>query len=106
MKLKERPLDWWKGRSFSYWCKADQNDSTKINYTLNWFSIGDGWTVMNFTSDEYADGHLMYMLNKSSIHEIRKENNEWFVELDYPFYYKEPEKDESVLKTRHIKSIH
>jgi len=39
MKLKDKPLDWWKGRNFTYWCKADSNDDRKINYTFNLYML-------------------------------------------------------------------
>lgn len=83
MKLKDRPLDWWKGRKFTYWCGADINDERKINYTLNWYSIGQGLQVFHFTSEEEVDPLTMHRIRNSKIHEIRLENNEWFVELDY-----------------------
>lgn len=105
MKLKDRPLDWWIRRSFTYWCRADSNDTTKINYTLNWFSIGQGWEYLNFTSDDEVDGYIMYVLHNSFIHEIQHKDGEWFVTLDYPFFYEHPENDPSVLKTRHKKEF-
>ena len=87
MKLKERPLAWWHGRKFTYWCHADSNDTRKINYTFNHYSIGQGKETSHFTSDEMADGYRMYQLRNSFIHDIKLINDEWFVELDYPFYY-------------------
>ena len=105
MKLKDRPLSYWTGKPFRSWARIDVNDETKINYTLNWFSIGKGWAVISFTSDDLVDGMMQYKINNSFTHEIKKENGEWFVTLDYPFYYQNPENDESVLKTRHIETI-
>ena len=104
-KLKDKPLDYWTGRVFRSWARIDVNDETKINYILNWFSIGDGWAVYTFTSDDLVDGHMQYMISNSAIHEIRKDRGEWFVVLDYPFYYQHPENDAAVLKTRHECSI-
>lgn len=103
--LKNKPLDYWTGRTFRSWAKIDINDVTKINYTLNWFSIGKGWAVLTFTSDDLVDGHTQYMISNSAIHELRKDNGEWFVTLDYPFHYPHPENDPSVLKTRHTETI-
>ena len=82
MKLKDRPLEWWKGRSFARWCKVDVNDERKINYTVNHRSIGKGLRVFKFTSDDYVDGEYMYWLNTGVINEIKLENNEWYVTID------------------------
>ena len=101
MKLKERPLAWWKGRKYTYWCSADRNDETKINYTINWFSIGGGWAVIRCTSEDEILPITMYKVRNSFIHEIEKKNGEWFVTLDYPFFYEAPENDPSVAKTKH-----
>ena len=90
MKLKDRPLDWWAGRKFSYWCRAEKDDERKINYTFNHFSICQGHEVYRFTSDDEADGYRMYQLRNSFVHEIKLVGNEWFIELDYPFYVENP----------------
>ena len=90
---------------FRYWARQDTKDTSKINYVLNWFSIGKGWAVFNFTSDDLVDGYMQHMINNAYIHSIDRRSSEWFVELDYPFPYPAPEKDESVLKTRHTESI-
>lgn len=105
MKPKDRPFHWWKGRLFRYWARQDTKDTSKINYTLNWFSLGDGWTVYTFTSDDLVDGHMQYMISNACIHSIDRRSGEWFVELDYPFYYATPENDAAVLKTRHVAAI-
>ena len=90
MKLKDRPLEWWKGRKYTYWCRADQNDERKINYTFNHFSLGQGQEIYHFTSEQFADGYRMYQLRNSWVHEIKLIDNEWFVELDYPYYVENP----------------
>lgn len=82
MKLKDRPLDWWKGKSFRYWCRADINDNRKINYTINHRSIGHGLRVYCFTSDDLVDGEKMYWCRTGIINDLRLENNEWFVVID------------------------
>ena len=87
MKLRDKPLDWWKGRSFRYWCRADSKDERKIHYTFNWYSIGQGHTVEKFTSDDMKDCLTLYRLQNIWIHDLKLIDNEWHVELDYPFYY-------------------
>ena len=83
MKLKDRPLEWWKGRSFRYWCSADSNDERKINYTLNRRTIGQGLIVEHYSSDEYVDPLTMYRVQKSTINDLKLIDNEWHVVLDY-----------------------
>jgi len=83
MKLKDRPLEWWKGRSYLYWCRADSNDERKINYTLNWYSIGQGLTIEHYTSDKPVDLLTIYRIRNSKINEIRLVDDEWYVVLDY-----------------------
>lgn len=82
MKLKDRPLEWWKGKRFTYWCRADQNDTRKINYTVNHRSIGKGLEVFTFTSDDRVSFERMYDLKEGIIHELRQSNGEWFVTID------------------------
>lgn len=82
MKLKDRPLEWWKGRSYRYWCRADRNDTRKINYTLNHRSIGQGLKTYTFTSEDIVDFSLFYDVQNSVINEIKLVNDEWFVVLD------------------------
>lgn len=82
MKLKERPLEWWKGRSFKYWCGADRNDDRKINYTINHRSIGKGLQVFHFTSDDVVGWEQFHWLKTGRINELRLVNNEWFVVID------------------------
>ena len=79
MKLKERPLEWWKGKKFTYWCRADVNDERKINYTMNHRSIGQGLQVFRFTSEEEVDWLMMQRIRESVIEEIKLENDEWHV---------------------------
>lgn len=86
MKLKERPLEWWKGRKYTYWCRADSNDERRILYTLNKYSIGQGHEVFHYDSNVPVDGYVMYCIRNSFIHEIKLINDEWHIELDYPFY--------------------
>lgn len=83
MKLKDRPLEWWKGRNYTYWCRADSKDERKINYTFNWYSIGQGHVVEHYTSDELVDPLTMYKIRNSKINEIKLIDNEWYVTLDY-----------------------
>lgn len=82
MKLKERPLAWWKGKKFTYWCRADQNDTRKINYTVNHRSIGKGRRVFRFTSDDTATWEQMYWLRTGYIEDIDLRNDEWFVTIN------------------------
>lgn len=83
MKDKDRPLEWWKGKSFRRWCAADTNDTRKINYTFRWFSIGQGLVVKQYTSEEDVDGITMYRIQNSKIARIDLHNDEWYVVLDY-----------------------
>ena len=82
MELKDRPLEWWKGKRFTYWCRADQNDTRKINYTVNHRSIGKGLRVFKFTSDNLVGADEMYWLRTGIINDIKLINNEWFVAID------------------------
>lgn len=81
MKLKDRPLEWWKGKRFSYWCRADRNDERKINYTLIHRSIGQGEQKSQFTSEDSVDGSVMWMIRNSWIKDLKLVNNEWFVTI-------------------------
>lgn len=82
MKLKERPLEWWKGRKYTYWCRADVNDTRKINYTVNHRSIGKGLRVFQFTSEDLVDWEKVYWLRTGRINQITLRDNEWFVVID------------------------
>lgn len=82
MKLKDRPLEWWKGKKFTYWCRADKNDERKINYTVNHRSIGQGLRVFHFTSEDRIDWEQMYHLRTGYINDLQLKNNEWFVIID------------------------
>ncbi len=92
MKLKDRPLQWWIGRSFAYWCRADINDTAKINYTLNWFSLSceSPWKMTRFSTDNRVNGQFLYQLQNGYIHDLKKVNGEWVVTVDYPFYNPKP----------------
>lgn len=83
MKLKDRPLEWWKGRSYRYWCRADSKDTRKINYVLNLLSAGNGTEVMYFSSDDLVDRTTMNRIRNSTIRDIQYMDNEWYVALDY-----------------------
>lgn len=82
MKLKDRPLEWWKGKKFTYWCRADRNDERKINYTMNHRSIGQGLKVYTFTSEDSIDPVLFWNVQHSTISEIKLINDEWYVVID------------------------
>lgn len=82
MKLKDRPLEWWKGKKFTYWCRADRNDARKINYTVNHRSIGQGLRVFKFTSEDRVDWERMYDLRTGRIQDLQLKNGEWFVIID------------------------
>ena len=82
MKLKDRPLAWWRGRSFQNWCNADPDDDRKIYYTVNHRSIGQGLRVLTFTSEEYVDPMIMYYLETGTINSLKLINNEWHVIID------------------------
>lgn len=82
MKLKDRPLEWWKGKKFTYWCRADKNDERKINYTVNHRSIGQGLRVFKFTSEDRIDWERMYDLRTGYIQDLQLKNGEWFVIID------------------------
>ncbi|MBQ6803619.1 MAG: hypothetical protein IJP04_03085 [Clostridia bacterium] len=82
MKLKDRPLEWWKGKKYTYWCRADVNDTRKINYILRgmW-----GWEEHeeHFTSEDDVDCFMLHRVQSSIITKLELINNEWFVELEY-----------------------
>ena len=82
MKLKDRPLEWWKGRSFQRWCGVDENDSRKINYTVNHRSIGKGLRVFTFTSEDRVGVDKLYWLQTGVINDLKLVNNEWYVVID------------------------
>lgn len=82
MKLKDRPLEWWIGRSFEYWCRADKNDDRKINYTVNHRSIGQGLRTFKFTSDDLVGIDKLYWLKTGIIRHLDLINDEWFVVID------------------------
>lgn len=82
MKLKERPLAWWKGKKYTYWCRADKNDTRKINYTVNHRSIGKGLRVFRFTTDDTVTWEQMYWLHTGYIENIDLRNDEWFVTIN------------------------
>lgn len=81
MKLKERPLTWWKGKLFRYWAKADVNDERKINYTIKHRSIGQGLREFHFTSDDLVGWEEMYWIRTGRIQDLKLENNEWIVTI-------------------------
>lgn len=81
MKLKDRPLEYWPGKRFTYWCRADRNDERKIHYTLNVHSIA-GTEVHNFTTDDSVDLVMLERIRRSIIKEICLQDNEWYVVLD------------------------
>ena len=81
MKLKDRPLDYWPGKRFTYWCRADRNDERKIHYTLNVYSIA-GTEVHHFTTDDSVNLDMLERIRRSIIKEIRLQDDEWYVILD------------------------
>ena len=83
MKLKERPLEWWKGKKYTYWCRADINDERKINYTLIHRSIGQGERIFRFTSEDDFDtcSDEWYWVTTALIKELKLIGNEWHVTL-------------------------
>ena len=82
MKLKDRPLEWWHGKKFTYWCRADVNDTRLIHYTVIHRSIGKGLRVFRFTSADKVESERMYDLRTGIINKIELKNNEWFVVID------------------------
>lgn len=82
MKLKDRPLDWWRGKRFSLWCRSDINDDRKINYTLNEQTLTCVET-QQFTSDDYVSLSLLTKVRHSTISDLQLIDNEWHVVLDY-----------------------
>jgi hypothetical protein len=82
MKLKDRPDEWWKGKKFSYWCRADRNDTRKIHYTVNHRSIGQGLRVFSFTSDDEVDPEMMYWLRTGIIKDLNLIDTDWYVIID------------------------
>lgn len=67
----------YKGMNFREWCKLDENDERKINYTL--------WDIKGkchvFTSDDFVPWKMLGKIRSSIIKDIMLLNNEWFVEI-------------------------
>ena len=82
MALKDRPLSWWKGKLFRYWCSADRNDTRRIHYKINHRSIGQGLRVFRFTSDDLVGWEEQYACETGRIHSLRLDGNEWYIEID------------------------
>lgn len=88
MKLKDRPLEWWKGRKFAQWYGADKTDARAINITVHHRSIGQGLRVFHFKAEdvlygiEFDDPMFMYWVETGRINEITLKDNEWFVTID------------------------
>ena len=82
MKLKDRPLEWWRGKKYTYWCKADRNDERKINYTVHHRSIGKGLREFKFASTDKVNWEMLWFLKEGRINSIKLKNNEWFVVID------------------------
>jgi hypothetical protein len=72
----------YKGMNFQEWCKLDNTDERKINYTLNYTQAMQPITT-NFTSEDEVDAMMMHRVQNSSIEKIELINNEWFVILSY-----------------------
>jgi len=70
------------GMNFQDWCRLDEDDERKINYTLTGFWGGVQQTV-KFTSEDKVDGFMMARVQMSVIEGIYRENNEWFISLKY-----------------------
>lgn len=70
------------GMNYQEWCRLDENDARKINYTLCGFWGGERQTV-KLTSEDEVDGFMMARVQMSTIKSIRLENDEWFVVLEY-----------------------
>lgn len=67
----------YKGMNFREWCKLDENDERKINYTL--------WDIKGkchvFTSDDTVSWEMLEKIRSSIIENIMLLNNEWFAEI-------------------------
>lgn len=81
MKLKDRPLDWWIGKRFTYWCRADLSDERKIHYTIRSHSFA-GPRIEHATSDDPVNPFTMNRIRKGRIASLRLIDNEWHVLLD------------------------
>ena len=81
MKLKDRPLEWWSGKRFIYWCRADRNDQRKIHYILHYYTI-TGPKEEVFTSEDSINPLTMSMIRGSVIKDLKLVDNEWYVELE------------------------
>ena len=74
------------GMNYLEWCKIDENDERKINYTLNIGTRGFGKIppeTQKFTSDDFVDFITLLRVQDSYIKSIELIDNEWFVELNY-----------------------
>ncbi len=81
MKLKDKPLEYWRNKKYISWCKADVNDERRINYHLTMCTLA-GDKLFSFTSDEYIEPIMLDRVQRSTIKEIQLFNNEWFVKLE------------------------
>lgn len=82
MKLKDRPLEYWPGKRFSYWCRADRNDKRKIHYVLR-IHVAAGIEVQTFTSEDTVDFLTMHRIRCSTIRQLNLIDDEWHVTLDW-----------------------
>lgn len=71
-----------KGMNFQEWCRLDEKDERKINYTLKGF-----WDQKehkeSFTSEDEVDPITMFRIRNSTIEKLDLVNNEWLVILIY-----------------------
>lgn len=67
----------YKGMNFREWCKLDEYDERKINYTL--------WDIKGkchvFTSEDIVSWEMLYIVRNSVIEDLKLLHNEWFVEI-------------------------
>lgn len=81
MKLKDRPLAWWEGKSFRYWCRADSKDERKIVYTLQQHLFG-AVSTDHFTSEDDVNPIMLWRLRNSRIEKLQLIDNVWHVILN------------------------
>lgn len=70
-----------KGMNFQKWCRMDENDERKINYTLKGFWDGSEHEE-KFTSEDEVDSSTMLRIVNSTIENLNLVGDEWFVVLN------------------------
>ena len=72
--------------NYREWCRIDENDERKINYTLHIGSRGFNKIppeTQRFTSEDSVDYITLLRVQSSYIKSIELIDDEWHIELNY-----------------------